>query len=317
MSVTAPVSLGSQHLRTFLAVVDANGRLSAAAQRIGMSQPGVTHQLNEMERRLGVRLLDRHRGRPARLTRAGRAVERHARDIVHLHNSLDTELEFMREHVTGQLRVAASPGPGEHWLPPLLCGFASEHPDVNLEMHVSDARSIVESVFDQQFEVGFVGGRWSRSGLTFDPIYHDEVILIVSPESKLLAKSKTKAIDLADLYGMPFIAQEPGGGLRVDLERELTARGASLSHFNVIAELGNQESVKSAVAAGHGIGCVLRGSAALEIASGTVAVLNIADFQPDGTYYIVRRANHVLSMSCTALIDHVRTGSEELPTPLA
>lgn len=302
---TVPIS--PQHYTTFLAVVDNGGRLSAAAQQIGMSQPGISHQLNELERRLNVRLLDRARGRAARLTRPGRLFERYAREIVKIQASLQAELETMSHNLGGHLRVGSSPGPGEHWLPPALCEFREQNPQLHLELHVTDARSIVELVFDNEIELGFVGGRWSRSGLHFEPVFHDEFVLICGPAHPL---AKRKRLQLADLAGADFIAQEPGAGLRQTLDHELAERGLALEHFNVLAELGNQESVKSAVMAGHGIGCVWRGSAASELQLGSLRVLDVSDFHPDNNYYVVRRTHRQLSRRSQALLDFLLARSD-------
>src|SRR5262249_52827596 len=164
------------------------------------------------------------------------------------------------------------------------------------------ARSVVESVFDGQFELGFVGGRWSRSGLRFDSVYSDAVVLVAPPDHPL---TTADMLTLADLAGVPFIVQEPGAGLRGTLERELEARGIRLrDHVQVVAELGNQESVKSAVAAGFGIGCVWRASAGSDLAAGVLRELAVTDFVPDATYHVVRRTHHQLTRRSQALLDY-------------
>lgn len=291
-----------RHYRTFLAVVEHGGKLSAAARELGLSQPGVTHQLNELERRLGLPLLDRARGRAARLTRAGRVFERYARSMVGLNAAMQSDLEQMARGIRGHLRVGASPGPGEHWLPPLLCAFREEYPDLHIELHVADARSIVDQVFEGELELGCVGGRWTRGGLRFEPVWRDEFVLVASPAHPLAQRG---TLQLGDLAGIPFIAQEPGTGLRTTFEQELADRGLTLGYFDVLAELGNQESVKSAVAAGWGVGCVWKRSIAAELALGTLDVLDIEGFHPDSDYYLVRRASRRLSRRSQALRDYL------------
>jgi DNA-binding transcriptional LysR family regulator len=294
------VPLNAQHFHTFIAVVDAGGRLSVAAQAIGMSQPGVTHQLNELEKRLNVRLFDRARGRPARLTRPGRLFERYARNIVQLQSSLYSDLERMSRRVGGHLRVGSSSGPGEHWLPPLLLEFREQYPDLHIELHIADARSIVEQVFANDIELGFVGGSWSRSGLQFDLLFRDQLVFIAAPHHPFAARGD---VTLADLAGVDMVAHEPGTGLRATLEQELAAGDLSLSHFNILAELGNQESVKSAVRAGNGVGVVWRGSAEAELQLGSLVVVPVTDFHPDSGFYVVRRAHRRLSRRSRALLD--------------
>jgi DNA-binding transcriptional LysR family regulator len=295
--------LNPQHFYTFLAVADAGGRLSAAAPHVGLSQPAISHQLSQLEQRLNVRLFDRARGRAARMTRAGRVFERYAREIVQLQTALYADLEQMGQRLGGHLRVGSSPGPGEHWLPPLLLAFREQFPDVHIELHVSDARSIVEQVFANELELGFAGARWARAGLEFEPVYTDEFVLITSPTHPLAKRSRVR---MRELGGQDFIAQEPGTGLRLALEQELAERDLTLQHFNVLAELGNQESVAAAVRAGYGIGCVWRGSVELEVLTGAVEVLPVEDFEPDANFYAVRRAHRRLSRRGRALLDFVR-----------
>ncbi len=306
------IPLNPQHLQTFLAVVEAGGRLSAAAKQIGMSQPGVTHQLNELERRLNVKLLDRARGRAARMTRAGRLFARYARSILELQGSMFAELEGLARQLGGHLRVGASPGPGEHWLPPLLCDFRRANPHLQVELHVTDARSIVELVFNSDLELGFVGGRWSRAGLRFDPVASDEFVLIAAADHPLAI---AEGLLLRELEGAELVLQEPGTGLRTTFEQELADRALTLSHFSILAELGNQESVKAAVMAGNGIGCVWRGSIAAELALGRLAVLDVADFQPDSNFYAVRRRNRQLTLRAQSLLEYLEQEIDDESDP--
>ncbi|MCW2973739.1 MAG: LysR family transcriptional regulator [Thermoleophilia bacterium] len=303
----AQLPLNPQHFGTFLAVVDAGGRLSTAARTLGLSQPGITHQLNELEKRLGTRLLDRGRGRSAKLTRAGTVFERYARSIVGLQSALYADLEQMNVNVGGRLRIGATPGLGEHWLPPLLHGFRVEYPDVHMELRLSGAATIVDEVFAHDLELGFVGGTWARAGLQFDPVWEDRFVLVAAPTHPL-AGSVGLAFD--DLRGEAFVAQSPGANLRATFETELAQRGLTLNHFDVQAELGNQESVKSAVASGWGIGCVWQQSIGVQLEVGSLVVLDIAGFAPESSYYAVHRTNRRLSRRGQALLEFIRRSRE-------
>ncbi|MBC7460938.1 MAG: LysR family transcriptional regulator [Thermoleophilia bacterium] len=303
----AQLPLNPQHFGTFLAVVDAGGRLSAAARTLGLSQPGITHQLNELEKRLGTRLLDRGRGRSAKLTRAGSVFERYARSIVGLQSALYADLEQMNANVGGHLRVGATPALGEQWLPPLLHGFHDEFPDVHVEMRLSGAATIVDDVFTHDLELGFVGGTWARAGLQFDAVWEDRIVLVAAPTHPLAVRAN---LTFEDLRGAPFVAQSPGASLRGTFETELAQRGLTLNHFDVQAELGNQESVKSAVASGWGIGCVWQQSIHMQLALGTLVVLDVEGFAPEASYYVVHRTNRRLSRRGQALLEFIRRSRE-------
>jgi DNA-binding transcriptional LysR family regulator len=221
---------------------------------------------------------------------------------------MHAELDVMRRDLGGHLRIGASSGPGEHWLPPLLCEFGSAHAGLAIELHVTDARSIVEMVGAGELEIGFVGGRWSRAGLRFDPVHNDDFVLIAAPTHRL-AKKRNLLLD--ELAGADFVLHEPGTGLRATLEQELSERGLTFQHFNVLAELGNQESVKSAVIDGWGISCVWRGAVESELELGRLSILDVSDFTPDNNFYAVRPASRQLSRRAQTLMDFVIEALEE------
>ncbi|MCW2961689.1 MAG: transcriptional regulator [Thermoleophilia bacterium] len=304
--------LNPQHFRTFLAVVDAGGRLSAAARELGMSQPGVTHQLNELEKRVAIHLLDRARGRPARLTRAGRVFEGYARSIVGQQSALYAEREHLANNIGGRMRVGATPGPGEQWLPPLLCAFGDLHPDVSIELHIADARSIVEQVFNLELELGFVGGEWSRPGLSFEPVWSDAMVVVAAPGHELARRA---ALTREDFAAATFIIPEPGTGFRGAVEQALDAYGLPIASLHVAAELGNETSVASAVAGGWGIGCVRRESVRAQLDLGTLRVLEVPDFESRTDYLVVRRASRRLSRRAQALVRFLQQQRDSAPEP--
>lgn len=305
----AQLPLNPQHFGTFLAVVDAGGRLSAAARELGLSQPGVTHQLNELEKRLGTRLLDRQRGRPARVTRAGRVFERYARSIVGMQSALYADLDQLSRNISGHVRVGASHGVADTWLAPLLCSFRDQHPGVHVEMNVADSTTIAEQITDGVYELGFVGARSSSSALQFDPV-RDVRPCIIAPADH--PRAQTGDLKLADLVGERIVAPRRGMALRALFDHELARHELPLARFDVVAELGSHGAIRRAVEAGVGLAPAWRdeGAAAVGAASrdeGARAVeLDVIDLSAESRHYLVRKATRRLSRRGQALADHVR-----------
>lgn len=294
--------LNPQHFGTFLAVVDAGGRLSAAARELGMSQPGVTHQLNELEKRLGTRLLDRSRGRPARVTRAGRVFERYARSIVGMQSALYADLDQLSRNISGHVRLAASTGPSDSWLAPLLCSFRDQHPGVHVELQVADAAAVVDQVADSVFELGFVSGRSNHPGLQFDAVWPARIGFIAPPDHELARG----ALTLRDLVGARLLLSQRGSGLRAVFEHELARHDLDLTRFDIAAELGSGAAITSAVAHGHGIACVWLDGCEADIAVGRVVQLDVQGIAAEPQHYLVRRSSRRLSRRGQALVEHVR-----------
>jgi len=119
-------------VETFVAIVDADG-LSAAARRLGRTQPTVSRQLAALEARLGVRLLERTTRR-LRLTTAGRTYYERCRDLLAMLRDADELVADMGGAVRGGLRVSMPPTYARRRVAPLLPAFFRAFPDVRLEI---------------------------------------------------------------------------------------------------------------------------------------------------------------------------------------
>ena len=114
----------------------------------------------------------------------------------------------------------------------------------------------MDSVARRELELGVVGAAPRHRGVTFEPFFRDEVVLAVPPGHRFAGKS----VGLDDLRKETLILMQEGAGVRQMIEDELRAAGLRLRDLDVRLELGLQESVKAAVAAGHGVTFISRSS---------------------------------------------------------
>src|ERR687885_314931 len=119
--------MDTRQLAAFCEVVERKS-FSQAAERLGVTQPAVSLQVQALEKRLGTRLLDRS-GRRVEPTEAGRRLYRGAQRPLALEEQvLDEVVADDGGEVSGRLELGASTGPGGTVLPPLLCEFQRRHP---------------------------------------------------------------------------------------------------------------------------------------------------------------------------------------------
>ena len=105
----------------------------------------------------------------------------------------------------------------------------------------------------------------------------------------------------------PFILQQPGAGVRIMLEAGLKAVGLSLSDLNVYMEVGLQESIKTAVEAGFGVGLISRYAVRQELRFGTLAEVQVADLPSfRDEFYLVRNRKRKLSRLTQAFLSFAR-----------
>jgi len=138
----------------FFALVARLGTLAAAAQELGITPPAVSKRLAALERRLGVRLMNRTTRRIS-LTPEGELYLGEGARVLDELETLERTVAGSRASPKGVLRVSATLGFGRRRIAPLLSGFARAYPEVEVQLHLSDRPvNLVEQRFDLQIRVG-------------------------------------------------------------------------------------------------------------------------------------------------------------------
>jgi DNA-binding transcriptional LysR family regulator len=280
-----------RQLEAFCRIVD-RGSFSMAAEDVGLSQPAVTFQMQALEKEMGTTLLDRS-GKRTLPTDHGRILYAHAREILQHIDQAYREMNELDGLVRGTLLIGASTGPGEHVLPQILGSFKATHPQIGIVLRILPTHRIIEQVLNYELEAGVVGAKEKNPSLIFEPFVDDRLIVITSPDHPWAVR---KTIVMEELLREPFILQQPGAGVRIMLETGLKETGLSLADLNIYMELGLQESIKTAVKAGFGIGIISRFAVRQELSLGTLSAVEIQDlpvFRDE--FYLVRHRNRTLS----------------------
>ena len=275
--------MDTRQLAAFCAVVERKS-FSQAAERLGVTQPAVSLQIRSLEQRLGRQLLDRS-GRRVEPTEAGVRLYASAQRLLAAEEHLLEELDADEEGaLTGTLELGASTGPGGTVVPLLLCEFQERNPEVRVRLTVSDTQTLVDSVADRELELGIVGAGRRHRGVSFEPFFRDEVVLAVATDHRFAGKT----ISLDDLRGEHLIVMQDGAGVRQVLEDELRKAGMRLRDLDVRLELGLQESVRSAVLAGHGVAFISRLAVDADLAAGRIATARVRGLDPVREIFLAR-----------------------------
>jgi len=182
--------MDTRQLQAFVAVVELRS-FSQAAERLGVTQPAVSLQVQALEKRLGTQLLDRS-GRRVEPTESGLKLYKAAQRLLAIEDEIIEELTAEAEgDLTGTLEIGASTGPGGVLLPQLLCAFAQEHPGLGIALQVSDTQSIVERVSERTLQLGVVGAAPRHRGVEFEPFFRDSVVLACPPGHRFAPASAT------------------------------------------------------------------------------------------------------------------------------
>jgi DNA-binding transcriptional LysR family regulator len=211
-------SLNLDQLRTFADVV-ATGSFSATAARHNVSQPAVSFQVKQLEKRLGVRLIERL-GRKATPTAAGSELLEHT---ARLFGEVDATLEAMARHAggtMGRVRLGTGATACIFLLPPLLRELRMRFPDLEITITTGNTPEIVKAVEENTLDIALVTMPASSRMLAVEVVREDEFVLVAPPGTEL-PKRMTPEL----LKGLPLILFEPSGNTRRLVDRWLAENG--------------------------------------------------------------------------------------------
>jgi len=222
------------------------GSLGRAASRHRMSQPAVSMRMSQLERRLGLTLLQRGPA-GARLTPAGERVVALSRRVLSETRELMAGVEALVAERSLQLRVAASLTVAEYLLPGWLAALHRESPDAILAVEVTNSAHVEVRVAEHHADVGFVEGHHApQEGMSAVAVRTDRLVVVVDPGHPW-AHARA-AVTAAELAGAELVVRERGSGTREVLEDTLAALGGLRSRL----ELGSTAAILAAARRGEG-----------------------------------------------------------------
>jgi DNA-binding transcriptional LysR family regulator len=259
--------------------------MSRGAEHCGVSQSAATQHVQEVERRLGVTLLDRTR-RPLELTPAGRIYNEFCRDILRREEEFTQALDQVKGEVEGTVRVASIYSTGLSEMSHLQEEFARRCPGATLNVEYMRPEKIYDAVRNDVADLGLVSYPEARRELAA-LAWREEEMHVAMPPSHPFAG--LPAVDAAQLEGCDFIGFDEDLKIRRELDRFLRANGVEV---RLVMCFDNIQMIKEAVALGSGISILPARTMQAEIAQGrlTAVRLNAPDLvRPVGIVHRKRK----------------------------
>lgn len=193
-----------QQLRYLLAIADSGLNITAAAERLYTSQPGISKQLKLLEQELKVQLFTRKGKSLAEITPAGRDVIARARKIMREVDNIRSLASDLSGEEEGTLSIATTHTQARYVLPEIIRAFRERYPKVNLELHQGTSEQIAELVANNAVDFAIAtGARNLFPGLVLLPCYHWNRIVLVPSEHELARNSD--ALELEQLAQHPLV----------------------------------------------------------------------------------------------------------------
>jgi DNA-binding transcriptional LysR family regulator len=190
-------SLNLDQLRTLLEVIDL-GSFSAAARRLNLTQPAVSLQVRELERRFGVRLIERM-GKQAHATAPGRELVEAAQRIFRDCDLAEAAMRRFRDGWIGRVHIGTTNTALTYDLPPILRRLRLEHPGVDLLITNMPTRDSVESIIQNKLDLALVTLPVESPKLRITPLRRQMLVAILPAGTP----------DVPDVITPDYMARQP------------------------------------------------------------------------------------------------------------
>ena len=206
----------------YLIAVAEEANFTRAAERVRISQPGVSAQIRQLEHELGAQLIDRS-GRRASLTAAGEAVLEHARAALTAAGAARQAADAVNGLLRGQLTVGMVTGCTVTPLFDALAGFHHAYGGVDITLIEGGSAELAAGVRASQIDLALVGTAGAPpAGVGSFTVVSERLVAVVPPGQTLLDHGP---VCLRDVTGCPLICMPPGTGLRGVLDQACAAAG--------------------------------------------------------------------------------------------
>jgi DNA-binding transcriptional LysR family regulator len=270
---------------------------SKAADATFFTQPTISTHIRNLEKELGVKLLDR-KSRVVEMTPQGAKFYKYAVEMINARAQAFDALGSSSDSVEGILEIQSSSIPGVTFLPELLADFRREHSGIQYYVSMSDTQTVVDNILERRGEIGFIGEETSLSTLESTLVARDKAILIVPPSYGMPDK-----ITMAEAVTCPFIWRETGSATRRSFEQAASERGYDKDVFEVAALFDDMDPIIRAVESGLGAAIISENIA--KSAGSRVQIVEIEGFNEIRSFYMISLRNISLSPAAEAFKEYV------------
>jgi DNA-binding transcriptional LysR family regulator len=224
---------------------------SKAAEELFISQPAVTKHIKELERKVGMGLIQRRRGGFA-LTEAGKILFKYTHKISSHLMDIENLLEDLKKDHQGILKIGTTESYSKGLMPKLLSGFQTSFPLMKIALDVGNSEEIEKSLLVYKNDLVLIAVTKKSPRCESIPFLKEELVLIVSPNHPLV---KRKTVSLKGLGRYPLIIRAKGSTTRRIILQAFKEVGI---HPSLLIEAGSSEFIKQWVSEGKGVSIIVK-----------------------------------------------------------
>ena len=271
-----------RQLRIFEAVA-AERSFSRAAERLHLTQPGVSMHVRDLEARAGLPLIERI-GRRFELTEAGRDLLDAARGVTRALEEAQQRIDALQGLRRGRLDIAII-STAKYFAPRLLAAFQARYPDASIRLAVSNRTQVIEQLNENRVDLAIMGRPPDGGGMSATAFADNPQVIIAAPDHPLAGARSIERDRVADER---FLVRESGSGTRLAMEAFFREAGVAAPTG---MEMASNETIKQAVMAGMGLSFLSRHTIDLEVETGRIVVLDVRGLPVTRRWHVAQRSD--------------------------
>jgi DNA-binding transcriptional LysR family regulator len=284
-------------LITFLEVAKL-GSFSRAGQKVFRTQSAVSAQIRQLEQEYGDRLLDRS-GKDVTLTPAGRVLLAYAERLIQLRDESKLAVADHGGAPRGKMVIGANEATCLYVLPDVFAKYCRLYPEVQLSIYRNFSYKITEKLENGTIDVGIVTLPIKSSKLKTIPIFRDQLMWMVNPQSPL---AKQDMVSISEIARQPMLLPKTGYTRRI-MDKLLRPYE---SDVQVRMELPSVGMIKSFVAAGLGVSLISASFARDQLLAGRVKLIAPKEKELWRELGLAYRRDRTLTQAAKTFITTVR-----------
>lgn len=255
------MNLDIRHLKLIIAVSEEKS-VTKAGERLHLTQSALSHQLRDIESRLGTPLFLRLNKKMV-LTQAGERLLYSARQILEELRRAEDDLKQMAASNHGALRLSTECYTCYHWLPEIFREFSRKYPQVEVKIALETTHEPLPALLNGKLDLAIVTTPRRDKRLLYKPLFKDELVAIMPPAHPLAAREYLRARDFADQHLILYVTPKDS-----DLyQLVLLPAGVTPAKLSVMQLT---EAIIEMVKAGLGISVLARWAVQEQLAAGTL-----------------------------------------------
>ncbi|QSX07027.1 LysR family transcriptional regulator [Sedimentibacter sp. zth1] len=282
--------MNTSYLKTFIEVVNLKN-ISKAAEKLYITQPAVSKQLQILEKEFETVLLKKD-GRDMVTTESGRKLYKYAVNALNAENHIYDKIK-QNSDVQGEVNIYSSSLPADCFLHKIVLEFNKFYSKVTYCINKVDSKIVFSNIESGLINYGFVGTVFKKGKLKFITIADDE--LVIAASNKSFSQYKNQSVPIDFIFEHNFISRENGSATLRTLENYLNSRNLCLDDLKIKVKVEDNEIIKTLVKNDMGIAIISKNAIQKEIKEGTIIPIKLKDVELKRKIYFVYHSGRYFS----------------------